>query len=140
MRQVDRQVADLRLSLAPLTARRWLFRRDALERPVPILLDCVHFTRMLVAASQQNPGAAQSEALLRRMAGIEARLRALASSTIEALRSFPAVVDSSDGADESTDPGVEQGIEAPLQKLEKTLAVLVERLQIGALEGFALDA
>jgi hypothetical protein len=28
----------------------------------------------------------------------------------------------------------------PLQKPEQTVAVLVERLQIGALKGFALDA
>ena len=50
MRRVDRQVADLRLALAPLTAGRCC-RRSALERPVPALLDCVHWTRVLAAAS-----------------------------------------------------------------------------------------
>jgi uncharacterized membrane protein YccC len=44
MRTVDRQVADLRLSLAPLNASRRLFRRSVLERPIPVLLDCVHAT------------------------------------------------------------------------------------------------
>jgi len=126
MRQVDRQVADLRLSLAPLRATRRLFRRNALERPVPVLLDCVHATRVLVAASQQKSAAAQCAALLHRMAGIEARLRALAGSTLQELRSFPTVIEPSDEQspepDRSIDPGVEQGMEASLQKLEEGLS------------------
>jgi len=140
MRLVDRQVADLRLSLAPLVAKRRLFRRNVLERPIPVLLDCVHSTRMLVAASHHKPQAAQREALLDRMAGIEAWLRALAASTMQELKSFPAVAESARESDLSIDPGTEQGMEAALRKLQKDLALLVERLQIGALEGFALDA
>ncbi len=49
MRQVDRMVADLRLALAPMTATRAFMRRPALERPVSALLDCVHWTRVVVA-------------------------------------------------------------------------------------------
>jgi uncharacterized membrane protein YccC len=139
MRKVDRQVADLRLSLAPLVATRRLFRRNALERPVPILLDCVHSTRLLVAASRQPSDTLPGDALLQRMAAVEARLRTLAGSSIEALRSMPIAIDSSTEPEAAADPGAEGGLDAPLHRLEKTLAILTERLQIGALEGFALD-
>ena len=139
MRTVDRQVADLRLSLAPLDASRRLFRRSALERPIPILLDCVHATRMLVAASHLKAEDTYSEPLLQRLAAVEARLRALASSTIATLGSAPVAVDTAYDPDPPADPALGPAMGLPLQKLEQTVSILAERLQIGALEGFALD-
>ena len=132
MRKVDRQVADLRLSLAPLAARRWMIRRESVERPVPVLLDCVHSTRQLVAASRQTPEIIDDDAFIARMEAAEARLRELASSTAESLRALPTTIDS--------DSTVEMGVGEPLRRLERSLVILMERLQIGALEGFALDA
>jgi uncharacterized membrane protein YccC len=139
MRTVDRQVADLRLSLAPLNASRRLFRRSALERPVPVLLDCVHATRMLVAASHLEAKDTYSEPLLRRLTAVEARLRVLAASTIATLGSMPVAVDTSYDPDQTANPALGPARDIPLQKLEQTVSILVERLQIGALEGFALD-
>jgi uncharacterized membrane protein YccC len=140
MRKVDRQVADLRLSLAPLNASRRLFRRSALERPVPILLDCVHATRMLVAASHLETEVTYSDVLLHRLNVIETCLRTLAGSTIAALGSSPVVPNAPYDPDPPADPALGPPMGIPLQKLEQTVAVLVERLQIGALDGFALDA
>jgi len=146
MRKVDRQVADLRLSLAPLVARRWLFRRESFERPVPVLLDCVHSTRQLVAASRQKPRRRPDDALTSRLDAIERRIRQLASSTTHSLRTLPITVhasaktDSSPESGRAADPGSERDWEAPLRRLETSLVILMERLQIGALEGFALDA
>jgi uncharacterized membrane protein YccC len=125
MRRVDRQVADLRLALAPITARRALLRRSALERPVPALFDCVHWTRVLAAASESGvpaPGAAP------RAAAIEARLARLAGVAP------PAEI-----------PPAAQAAAAPtevaqaLDRLDRAVEILAERLEIGALEGFALD-
>ena len=140
MRKVDRQVADLRLSLAPLAARRWLFRRDSVERPVPVLLDCVHSARQLVAASRQTPEPPHDDAFLSRMGEVETRLRELAASTAETLRTFPLAADTATEPGAPADPGTEPGMGGPLRRLETSLVILRERLQIGALEGFALDA
>jgi uncharacterized membrane protein YccC len=140
MRKVDRQVADLRLSLAPLAARRWLFRRESFERPVPVLLDCVHSTRQLVAASRQKPQRRPDDALTSRLEAIERQLRKLASSTTYELRTVPITVGTSAESYPAADPDGERNWEVPLRRLETSLVILMERLQIGALEGFALDA
>jgi uncharacterized membrane protein YccC len=139
MRKVDRQVADLRLSLAPLNASRRLFRRSALERPVPVLLDCVHATRMLVAASTLAVGSSYSQSLLRRLLAVEAHLRGLATSSIATLGAASVPVDPAYDPEPAADPALGPVMGVPLQKLEQTVKILVERLQIGALEGFALD-
>ena len=140
MRKVDRQVADLRLSLAPLAARRWMFRRESFERPVPVLLDCVHSTRQIVAASRQKPQRRPDDALTSRLEAIERQLRKLASSTTYELRTVSITVGTSAESYPAADPDGERNWEVPLRRLETSLVILMERLQIGALEGFALDA
>jgi hypothetical protein len=127
MRRVDRQVADLRLALTPLIAGRALLRRAALERPVPALLDCVHWTRVLAAASPAPE--ADATALAAQAARIEARLAALAGV---ACASTPAAA--------LPAPHSASAAGAALQRLEVAVALLAERLEIGALEGFALDS
>jgi uncharacterized membrane protein YccC len=134
MRLVDRQVADLRLALAPLTAGRVLLRRSALERPVPALLDCVHWTRALAAASQATGAgpAAGTEALAARAAAIESRLAGLAG--------VPTGEAGALAAPDAAPAGEADEARAALDRLEAAVATLAERLEIGALEGFAVDA
>ncbi len=117
MRAVDRQVADLRLAIAPLTIGRSLIRRSALERPVPALLECVHWTRVLAVESQVGaaPGWALEavEVIERRLAGVLAGERVAGGVVVE------------DGA-----------LGEALRRLDEAVGVLGERLEIGALEGF----
>jgi hypothetical protein len=129
MRRVDRQVADLRLALAPLTVGRSLLRRSPLERPIPALLDCVHWARVLAAASQQpTPGAA---GLVAQATRIETRLAALAAAGagVTATLSLPTLRD-------EAAPGTMQAV---LDRLDRAVGLLAERLEIGAREGFALE-
>ena len=127
MRRVDRQLADLRLALAPLTAGRFLLRRAALERPIPTLLDCVHWTRELAAAAID--GTPHAPALAIRASRVEARLAGLAGS--DALPPEPPAAPH----EASDDPAARA-----LDNLDAAVASLAERLELGALEGFALDA
>ena len=123
MRAVDRQVADLRLALLPLVASRVLFRRSEPERPIPALLACVHWARMLsVAATAPDPAAAE------RAARVEAKLRTLA----EGGQADPP------GHGEGAPQGATAAVMA-LDKLDLALSALVERLAIGALHGFQLE-
>jgi len=134
MRLVDRQVADLRLALAPLNAGRLLVRRTALERPVPALLDCVHWTRVLAAASQGADAAACRAGLAARAAAIEARLAALAGVPAGEAARMAAPIPQAAPADSEPEAA------AALRRLDAAVALLAERLEIGALEGFAVDA
>jgi uncharacterized membrane protein YccC len=118
MRQVDRQVADLRTALAPLTVGRTLLRRTAVERPVPALLECVHWTRVLSVGCRGAGSAMASQA-----AAVEQRLAALAAHD-----PVPPA--------EPIDDGSEVGV--ALAQLNAAVDVLSERLEIGALEGFGL--
>jgi uncharacterized membrane protein YccC len=132
MRRVDRQVADLRLAFAPLTVRRAIFRRSALERPVPALLDCVHWARVLADSCRAAPDTPDAAALAARATRIQRRLAALAG---------PPAADAAEPPVEADDaaPGPDGvAVTAALDGLEKSLCVLAERLQIGVLEGFAL--
>ncbi len=123
MRAVDRQVADLRLALLPMVASRFLLRRTEPERPIPALLACVHWARMLaVAATAPDPDAAE------RAARVESKLRSLADGG----QADPM------GHGESNDQAATAAAQA-LDKLDMALSALVERLAIGALHGFQLE-
>lgn len=124
MRAVDRQVADLRLALLPLLAGRFMLRRTALDRPVPALLDCVHWVRVLaVSATAPDPAAAaQAEA-------IERRLAALAAGERPSPPARPAP-----GA-----PPPFATVQDALNRLDRSTDALSERLAIGALQGFELE-
>lgn len=118
MRQVDRQVADLRLALAPLVAGRSVLRRGALDRPVPALLDCVHWMRVLAAASH----AADPDPVLAARAGsIALRFAGLARRPTEAEPPSP-----------QTTP------HEAMDALDRAVTLLAERLQVSTLAGFAL--
>ena len=123
MRVVDRQVADLRLALLPLVASRFFMRRSDQERPVPALLTCVHWARMLaVAATAPDPEAAE------RAARLESSLRALADGG----KVCPP------GHDVASSSG-SSAVMVALDELDLALSGLVERLAIGALHGFQLE-
>lgn len=128
MRQVDRQVADLRLALAPLTARRLLLRRDT-ERPVPALLDCVHWARVVVAASQGMAALPHAAELAMQAARIEARLAELAGMAASTATPL---------APASPRPGSAE-LEAALAQLAAAVETLAERMETGGPAGFALE-
>jgi uncharacterized membrane protein YccC len=124
VRRLDRQIADLRLALVPLTAGRFIMRRARVDRPVTALLACAESARVL-AASVARPGGAQDWAALRRQAAaIEARIAAMLSG-----QSPPAgLVDVADG------PAGEA-----LRRLDLALSMLSERLETNLVDGFAVD-
>jgi uncharacterized membrane protein YccC len=120
MRQVDRMVADLRLALAPMTATRTLIRRPALERPVSALLDCVHWTRVVIAeaiAPQAPDLLPDAPALLR----AAARLAAL-------------------GRGDILDPTPAQTPPGPLAQLDRAITTMEERRLLGAYDTYVIDA
>ncbi len=119
MRAVDRQIADLRVALLPLTAGRMLLRRSEAERQVPALLDSVQWARSLAAAATgPNPDAAGRATL------IERRLDALAAGEHPAALPAAAIGASPVGT--------------VLDGLDQATAALAERLAIGAMHGFRL--
>jgi uncharacterized membrane protein YccC len=119
MRAVDRQVADLRVAIAPLTIGRSFARRTALERPVPALLECVHWARVLAVESQMGaaPGwAVEAVGVVeRRLAGVLAGERVAGEIAVH-----------------------EGALGEALRRLDKAVGLLGERLEIGALEGFGV--
>jgi len=132
MRRVDRQVADLRLALLPLTAGRWLFRRAGVERSVPALLACVHWTRVLAAASE--PGA-DGAAPLDQATRIERTLTELTAF----VTGVPSTGVAARPADAPKTPSPAPA-QAALDNLDQVLGLLEERLMVGAHSVFRLDA
>ena len=124
MRAVDRQVADLRLALLPLLAGRFMMRRSALERPVPALLDCVHWARVLaVSATGPDPAAAAPGRPHRPSTGRPGHRRAPDRHAAGIRR--PATFRARGGG--------------ARRRLARSTAALTERLAIGALHGFQLE-
>jgi uncharacterized membrane protein YccC len=118
MRAVDRQMADLRLAILPLTVGRSSLRRVAAERPVQALTECVYWTRVLaVNATGPDPEAA---ALADRL---EQRVAALAAGQRGVL----------------AEPSAPAG-QTALDQLDRATAALAERLAIGALRGFPAES
>ncbi len=121
LRKVDRQLADLRLALLPLTVGRLALRRVEVERPIPALLECVHWTRLLaIAAAEPDPAAAA------RAGAIEQRLTGLAAGE------RPQVPPPPRGAGAGR-------VVAALDGLDRATAYLSERLTISELHGFSLE-
>ena len=141
MRRVDRQMADLRLALAPLTAGRLLLRRGALEGAAPALLECVHWTRVLAASTSQagagRPAMPVDAGLIRRAEVIEMRLARLATAGLARVDGIQP-----DAAHaERRRPWVDQdAIEAAMDELDISVAILTEQLQDEAVASFALGS
>jgi uncharacterized membrane protein YccC len=118
MRAVDRQMADLRLAILPLTVGRSVLRRAAAERPVEALMDCVYWTRVLAvnAAGPDPEAAALADRLERRVAALAAGQRGVLA-----------------------EPPTPAG-QTALDQLDRATAALAERLAIGALHGFRVES
>ncbi len=132
MRAVDRQVADLRLALAPLVAGRALLRRIPTDRSVSALLDCVHWARVLAAAAQGRGAVEDAAGLFERATRIEAKLAGLAEEkqVPEPDALSPRRVATADAI----------SAQAALDGLDQSIDLLAERLQVSALGSFALLA
>ena len=118
---VDRQLADLRLALLPLTVGRLALRRVEMERPIPALMECVHWARLLaIAAADPDPAAAA------RAQGLEQRLAELAAGHRPQVPPPP----------RGTGAGK---VVAALDGLDRATAYLSERLTISELHGFSLE-
>ena len=121
LRMVDRQLADLRLALLPLSVGRIALRRVEVERPIPALLECVHWARLLaMAATEPDPAAAA------RAEAVEQRLASLATGERSVMAPSPRSVASGKVA-------------VAIEGLDRATAVLAERLTISALHGFSLE-
>ena len=118
LRRLDRQVADLRLALVPLAAGRSLLRRAPLERPVPALLECVHWARVLALASATQADGAPFAAGQAR--AIEERLARLGRGYVAPIFGLAA------------GPGLGGERGTPLDRLDQAVTLLAERLELRA--------
>ena len=130
MRGVDRQVADLRLAQAPLVAGRALLRRTRLDRPVSVLLDCVHGARVLTVAVQGRAAVEGAADLSAQAIAIEEKLASLAAGERVRARNAPRPT--------SLLGGGAGRVQAALDDLDGSIDLLAERLETGTLERFAL--
>jgi uncharacterized membrane protein YccC len=127
VRRLDRQIADLRLVLVPLTAGRLVLRRARAERPMTALLACAEAARALAAASSRVDYATRM-ALARDAWSVDQRIAALIDGTGTATTSGFA------DTEESVHPAL-----AALHRLDLSLAMLAERLTTNLLDGFAIE-
>ena len=123
VRRLDRQIADLRLALVPLTAGRFIMRRARADRPITALLACAEAARALAAAASSTAAFDLAE-LRAQTAGIDARIAAM-------LADCPAP----DNAPEISDSRAGQA----LRRLDLALAMLSDRLADNLVDGFAVD-
>ncbi len=124
VRRLDRQIGDLRLALAPLTAGRFIMRRARADRPVTALLACAEQARLLAAAMARSADPRDLAVLRRQATGVEARIAAM-------LAGQPAPQTATEVADS---PAGEA-----LRRLDLALSMLSERLETNLVDGFAVD-
>jgi uncharacterized membrane protein YccC len=129
VRRLDRQIADLRLALVPLTAGRFIMRRARAERPLTALLACAEAGRALAAAAAHSTAGVDLPTLRAQFAGVDARIAAVLSECTAPESIAPAGVTTiSDGL-----------VEQALLRLDLALAMLAERLADNPVDGFAVD-
>jgi uncharacterized membrane protein YccC len=127
VRQLDRQLADLRLAMAPLTAGRFMLGRARAERPLTALLACADAARALAAEG---------------VAADPATRTALAQGAEMVDRRIAALIEGGSGIGT---PGFAVEAEphgpalAALRRFDLSLAMLSERLEANLVDGFALD-
>jgi uncharacterized membrane protein YccC len=123
VRRLDRQIADLRLALVPLTAGRFIMRRARADRPITALLACAEAARALAAAAQPVAGldlaTVQAQA-----AAVDARIAVMLSDGT-----------APDNPVEVSNTHAGQA----LLRLSLDLAMLSERLADDLVDGFAVD-
>jgi uncharacterized membrane protein YccC len=124
VRRLDRQIADLRLALLPLTTGRFIMRRARVDRPLTAVLGCAEAARVLAAAAARSAGACDLPALRAQVAAVDARIAAMLAGG-----GVP------DRATQVADDPAGQA----LQRLDLALAMLSDRLAANLLDGFAVD-
>ncbi len=127
IRQVDRQVGDLRLALAPISARRALFRRAIMTPRAAELVECVHWARVLAAASQ--PGSDPD------LAGIAAKAEMVAQR-LETLGAGAVTLPVAPSLGEGR-PG--SAVALALERLGGAVDALAARMQSGVPEEFDVE-
>lgn len=129
VRAMDRQLADLRLALLPLTLGRSLLRSSEAARPLSSLLTCVRWARLLASASRPVSDDQTRATLLARAERLEQRITALAITprdpTQLTTRTPPA-------------PVLEGHAALAMSELERATDELAERLAVSTLGGFPL--
>jgi uncharacterized membrane protein YccC len=122
VRRLDRQIADLRLALLPLTAGRFIMRRARADRPITALLACAESARALAAA--QPVADLDLTTVQAQVAGVDARIAAMLSG----------------GASPDTSAEIsESPAGQALLRLDLALTMLSERLADNLVDGFAVD-
>jgi hypothetical protein len=123
VRQLDRQIGDLRLAQTPLSAGRFIMRRARVERPLTALLACAEQARILAGLAQA--GSQHDLAVLRALStNVEARITAMLAGLPQPTLANPAAGGPAANA---------------LRQLDQALAMLSERLTANMLDGFAID-
>jgi uncharacterized membrane protein YccC len=123
VRRLDRQIADLRLALIPIVAKRFIMRRARADRPLTALPACAQAARALAAATQQTEDS-DLPALRAQVAAVDARITAMLAGGTQ-----PA------GTAEIADGPAAQA----LLRLDLALAILSDRLADDPVDGFAVD-
>jgi Fusaric acid resistance protein-like len=126
MRRLDRQMGDLRLAFAPLSAGRFIMRRARAERPLTALLACADAARAVAAAADSPAAEHDLPALRGQVAMVEAQIEAMLTDG------------NAPEADHSAEVADSPAGEA-LRRLDLALAMLSERLAGNVLDGFAVD-
>ena len=123
-RRLDRQIADLRLALVPVTAGRFIMRRARTDRPVTALLACAEAARGLAAAAADSAATSDLPALHAQAAHVGARIDALLADEPSLTCPVAAVPGAAGQA---------------LSRLDLALAMLAERLETNVVDGFAVE-
>jgi hypothetical protein len=130
MRTMDRQLADLRLALLPLTLGRSLLRSSEAARPLSSLLTCVRWARLLASASRPMADDQARATLLARADRLEQRIAALAITPRDPTQLAIRI---------PTAEAAEGHAALAMSELERATNELAERLAVSTLGGFPLE-
>jgi uncharacterized membrane protein YccC len=131
-RRLDRQLADLRRAMMPLTAGRSIVRRGRADRPVTALLACADAARAL-AAPKSRVDVSGRLALQAQASAVEAKIEAILDGR------WSAAVAREPAPDVPAATAETRQAAAALHRLDVALAMLAERLATNLVEGFAID-
>jgi uncharacterized membrane protein YccC len=139
VRLLDRRIGDLRLALAPVNAGRFMMRRARAERPVTALLACAEAARALAAVAAKGGSVTGLASLRSQAEAVEARIAAMLGG-VTLPEQKPGKEQKSGKEQEPGQPAFgDDPAGAALRRLDLALAMLAERLEASAVEGFAVS-
>jgi uncharacterized membrane protein YccC len=124
VRRLDRQIVDLRRSLAPLTMGRAMLRRGRSARSITAVLACAHCARALAAASRL-PQETDVNGLIHQANLIEARIAAMLNAEPLPASGAPATGDGP--------------VMTALRNLDQALTALSDRMNGNLSRAFGVD-